>query len=97
MELKLKNIKASFLFKNNVVKNQNKQIIWKNGKFIFTIYRCSQKLVNVTGLKRAEEIEQQKNVLEEMFHQKVLKVRIDNTFFSKKGYKMLICPLYIHT
>ena len=97
MELKLKNIKASFLFKNNVVKNQNKQIIWKNGNFIFTIYRCSQKLVNVTGLKRAEEIEQQKNVLEEMFQQKVLKVRIDNTFFSKKGYKNVdMSSLYSH-
>ena len=83
MELKLKNIKASFLFKNNVVKNQNKQIIWKNGNFIFTIYRCSQKLVNVTGLKRAEEIEQQKNVLEEMFQQKVLKVELTMNHFGE--------------
>ena len=95
--MKLKNIKVSLLFKNDIVKNQNKQIIWKNGDFIFTIYKCNQKLVNVTGLKSAEEIEQQKSVIEEMFQQKVKKVRIDNTFFSKKDYKNIDMPsLYKH-
>ena len=95
--MKLKNIKVSFLFKNDVVKDQNKQNIWKNGNFIFTIYRCNQKLINVTGLKSAKEIEQQKSVLEEMFQQKVLKVRIDNTFFSKKDYKNInMLSLYNH-
>jgi TATA-box binding protein (TBP) (component of TFIID and TFIIIB) len=54
-------------------------------------------LVNVTGLKSAEEIEQQKSVIEEMFQQKVKKVRIDNTFFSKKDYKNIDMPsLYKH-
>jgi TATA-box binding protein (TBP) (component of TFIID and TFIIIB) len=95
--MKLKNIKVSLLFKNDIVKNQNKQIIWKNENFIFTIYKCNQKLVNVTGLKSAEEIEQQKSVIEEMFQQNVLKVRIDNTFFSKKDYTNIdMSSLYKH-
>jgi TATA-box binding protein (TBP) (component of TFIID and TFIIIB) len=95
--MKLKNIKVSFIFEKNVVKDQNKQIIWKNGNFTFTIYKHSQKLVNVTGLKGATEIEQQKSVLEEMFQQKLLKVRIDNTFFSKKDYKNInMLSLYNH-
>ena len=95
--MKLNNIKVSFIFENNVVKDQNKQIIWKNGNFTFTIYKHSRKLVNVTGLKSAEEIEQQKKLIEEMFQQKVKKERIDNTFFSKKDYKNIDMPsLYKH-
>lgn len=93
--MKLNNIKASFIFKNNVIQNQNKQVIWKNGNFTFTIYRRSRHLVNVTGLKSAEEVEQQKKLIEEQFQQKVLKVRIDNVFFSKKDYKNIdMCSLY---
>ena len=98
--MKLNNIKASFIFENsvvknekscifenNIVKNENRQIIWKNGNYTFTIYRYTPKLINITGVKSAEEIEQQKTLMEEMFKQKVLQVRIDNTFFSKKDYK----------
>ena len=95
--MKLNNIKASFIFENNLIQHENKQLIWKNGNFTFTIYKHSQQLVNVTGLKSAEEIEQQKSVIEEMFQQKVKKVRIDNTFFSKKDYKNIDMPsLYKH-
>ena len=103
--MKLNNIKASFLFKNsvvkneksfifenNIVKNENRQIIWKNGNYTFTIYRYTPKLINITGVKSAEEIEQQKTLMEEMFKQKVLQVRIDNTFFSKKDYKNIDMP-----
>ena len=68
--MKLKNIKASFIFENNVIQNGNKQVIWKNGNFTFTIYKHTQQLVNVTGLKRAEEIEQQQKLIEELFQQK---------------------------
>ena len=95
--MKLKNIKVSFIFENDVVKNQKKQIIWKNGNFTFTIYKYNQKLINVTGLKSVMDIEQQKNVIEELFQQKVVKERIDNTFFSKKDYKNVdMCSLYKH-
>lgn len=93
--MKLNNIKASFIFENNVIQNGKKQVIWKNGNFTFTIYKHTQQLVNVTGLKRAEEIEQQKTLIEELFQQKVKKVRIDNVFFSKKDYKNIdMCSLY---
>ena len=93
--MKLNNIKASFIFENNVIQNGNKQVIWKNGNFTFTIYKHTQQLVNVTGLKSAEEIEQQKTLIEELFQQKVKKVRIDNVFFSKKDYKNIdMCSLY---
>ena len=95
--MKLNNMKASFIFENNLIQHENKQLIWKNGNFTFTIYKHSQQLVNITGLKSAEEIEQQKSVIEEMFQQKVKKVRIDNTFFSKKDYKNIDIPsLYKH-
>ena len=95
--MKLNNIKVSFIFENNVVKDQNKLIIWKNGNFTFTIYKHNRKLVNVTGLKSAEEIEQQKKLIEEMFQQKVKKERIDNTFFSKKDFTNIDMPsLYKH-
>ena len=86
--MKLNNIKASFIFENNVIQNENKQVIWKEGNFTFL------QLVNVTGLKSTEEIEQQKKLIEEMFQQKVKKVRIDNVFFSKKVIKTLTCALY---
>ena len=93
--MKLNNIKASFIFEKNVIKNKNKQVIWKNGNITFTIYKHTQQLVNVTGLKSAEEIEQQKNSMEEMFQQRVLKVRVDNIFFSKKDYKNIdMCSIY---
>ena len=56
--MKLKNIKASFIFQNNVVESQMKQIIWQNGSIIFTIYKRSPKLINVTGIKSTTELEQ---------------------------------------
>ena len=83
--MKLKNIKASFIFQNNVVESQMKQIIWQNGSIIFTIYKRSPKLINVTGIKSTTELEQQKRTIEEKFKQSVMKVRIDNAFFSKKN------------
>ena len=90
--MKLNNIKASFIFENNVVNNEKRQSIWKNGNYTFTIYNHTPKLINITGVKTTEEIEQQKTLLEEMFNQRVLQVRIDNTFFSKKDYKNIDMP-----
>ena len=61
--MKLNNIKAVFIFKNNIIQNENKQVIWKNGNLTFTIYKRRSHLVNVTGLKSQEEVEQQKKKL----------------------------------
>ena len=85
------------MFENNVVSPEKKQYLWKNGNHTFTIYRHNPKLINVTGLKSAEEIEQQKCLMEEKFKQEVMKVRIDNTFFSKKDYKNIDMVALYHT
>ena len=92
--MKLNNIKASFIFENNVVNNGSRQIIWKSGNFTFTIYEHTPKLINITGVKSAIEMEQQKSLIEKKFKQKVLKVRIDNTFFSKGRFFRHSCRMY---
>ena len=93
--MKLKNIKVRFIFENDLVKKPNKQIIWKNEKLSFSIYKDATKFINVTGLKSLQEIEQQKLAMEELFKQKIVTVKIDNVFFSKKDNKNLdMCLLY---
>ena len=85
------------MFENNVVSPEKKQYLWKNVNQTFTIYRHNPKLINVTGLKSAEEIEQQKCLMEEKFKQEVMKVRIDNMFFSEKDYKNIDMVALYHT
>ena len=80
--MKLKNIKVRFIFENDLVKKPNKQIIWKNEKLSFSIYKDATKFINVTGLKSLQEVEQQKLAMEELFKQKIVTVKIDNVFFS---------------
>ena len=93
--MKLKNIKVRFIFENDLVKKPNKQIIWKNEKLSFSIYKDSTKFINLTGLKSLQEVEQQKLAMEELFKQKIVTVKIDNVFFSKKDNKNLdMCLLY---
>lgn len=93
--MKLKNIKVRFIFENDLVKKPNKQIIWKNEKLSFSIYKDATKFINVTGLKSLQEVEQQKLAMEELFKQKIVTVKIDNVFFSKKDNKNLdMCLLY---
>jgi TATA-box binding protein (TBP) (component of TFIID and TFIIIB) len=93
--MELKNIKVRYIFENDLVKKPNKQIIWKNEKLSFSIYKDAIKFINVTGLKSLQEIEQQKLAMEELFKQKIINVKIDNMFFSKKDKKNLdMCLLY---
>lgn len=87
--MELKNIKVRFIFENDLVKKTNKQIIWKNEKLSFSIYKDATKFINVTGLKSLQEIEQQKLTMEELFKQKIINVKIDNMFYSKKDKKNL--------
>ena len=95
--MKLKNIKVRFIFENDVVKNVNSQIIWKNANFSFSIYKHARKFINVTGLKNLHEIEEQKLAMEKLFDQKIITVKIDNIFFSKKDTKNLnMYLLYNH-
>lgn len=87
--MKLKNIKLRFIFENDVVKKVNRQIIWKNENISFSIYKDATKFINVTGLKSLHEIEEEKLAMEKLFKQKIIKVKIDNIFFSKKDNKNL--------
>ena len=85
--MELKNIKVRFIFKDDIITKANKQIIWKNGKSTFSIYKDATKFINVTGLKSLQEIKQQKLAMEDRFKQKIIDVKIDNIFFSKKDDK----------
>ena len=93
--MKLSNIKVSFFFQYDLIDNIESKVMWKYRSFSYTIYQHTKKLLNITGAKSKADIQQQKISMEKMFHQKVLKVRIDNVFFSQKHYKNLdMCALY---
>ena len=63
-----------------------KNFILRPEKFTFTIYHHSPYLINVTGLKSFEELQEAQKIAEGIFHQQVSKVRIDNTFYSQKNF-----------
>ena len=81
--MSIKNIKASFILEDKV----DIFGIFKQNNIVYTIYPHVRNLVNVTGLKSFEQLEISKKIIESKLKQKVVKVRIDNTFFSKKNYK----------
>ena len=88
--MELRNLKASFIFKSNVYHDfEKRSYIFKIDNIVFTIYKHSPHLVNVTGLKKLSAIERYRKYLEERFKQKVDFVRIDNTFFSRKQKKII--------
>ena len=63
-----------------------KKFILRPEEFTFTIYHHSPYLINVTGLKSFEELQEAQKIAEGIFHQQVSKVRIDNTFYSQKNF-----------
>ena len=86
--MKLRNIKASFILKDKVcMQKKEKNYIFKHDGFTFTIYHHTTYLVNVTGVKRFEEMNLARQIIEEKLQRTVMKVRIDNTFFSQKNYR----------
>ena len=87
--MKIKNIKVRFIFEKDVIVKPNKQIIWRNGKSTFSIYKGATKFINVTGMKSVQEIKQQKLAMEKLFKQNIISVKIDNIFYSKKDDKNL--------
>ena len=58
---------------------------FKQNNFTFNIYHHSPYLVNVTGVKTLEQLKLARQIIEEKLQQAVVKVRIDNTFFSQKN------------
>ena len=85
--MKVKNIKVRFIFDKDVIVKSKRQIIWRNGKSTFSIYRGATNFINVTGLKSVQEIKQQKLAMEKLFKQNIISVKIDNIFYSKKDSK----------
>ena len=86
MELKI--VKASFIYKSNVHQDfEKRSYIFKIDDIVFTIYKHSPHLVNMTGLKNFGGIERYRKESEERFQQKVDHVRIDNTFFMEAEEK----------
>ena len=68
------------------IPSEVKNFILRPEKFTFTIYHHSPYLINVTGLKSFEELQEAQKIAEGIFHQQVSKVRIDNTFYSQKNF-----------
>ena len=81
--MSIKNIKASFILEDKV----DTSGIFKQNNVVYTIYPHVKTLVNVTGIKSFEQLEIAKNIIESKLKQKVVNVRIDNTFFSKRNFE----------
>ena len=84
--MSIKNIKASFILEEEVA-TPSRNCIFKRDNVVYTIYPHLRNLVNVTGIKSFQQLEIAKKIIESRLKQKVVNVRIDNTFFSKKNYK----------
>ena len=84
--MSIKNIKASFILEEKVA-TPSRNFILKRDNVVYTIYPHLRNLVNVTGIKSFQQLEKAKNIIESKLKQKVVNVRIDNTFFSKKNYE----------
>ena len=86
--MKLRNIKASFILEEKFTTNQRAiNYIFKHLGFTFTIYNHSLYLVIVTGIKSLDHLKLAREIIELEIKINVKKVRIDNTFFSKKNYR----------
>ena len=81
--MSIKNIKVSFILEDKV----DTSGIFKQNNVVYTIYPHVKNLVNVTGIKSFEQLEIANKIVESRLKQKVLNIRIDNTFFSKKNYE----------
>ena len=86
--MELRNIKASFILEEKCSTNRKGiNYIFKHLGFTFTIYNHSLYLVNVTGIKSFDHLKLAREIIELEIKINVKKVRIDNTFFSKKNYR----------
>ena len=57
----------------------------KHGKFSIRIYKHSPHLINVTGIRTLDEVDQIRSELEERFQIKIEKTRVDNLMASRRG------------
>ena len=87
--MKLKNIKASFIFNQDLVEKKSgfEKFIFKEGNVTYTIYKHTPHLLNVTGVKSIAQLKNCKGEMEERFDAEIIEDRVDNLFFSKKDNK----------
>ena len=84
--MELRNIKASFILEEILSTNRKGiNYIFKHLGFTFTIYNHSPYFVNVTGIKTFDRLKLAREIIEREIKINVKKVRIDNTFYSKKN------------
>ena len=97
--MKIHNIKVSYYFSDNLIQKQksNKKVIDKYSEGVTTtIYKHTPYLVNCTGLKRREQIDEIKGFLENKFMTKCDEYRIDNTFIQEKsGIRLNLNKVYL--
>merc|ERR1712215_374623 len=80
--------KSFFYFGREIFHNRKGiNYIFKCLGFTLTIYNHSPYLVNVTGIKSFDHLKLAREIIELEIKINVKKVRIDNTFFSKKNYR----------
>ena len=89
--MSIRNIKASFVLKDKV-DTPSKNRIFKQDNVIYTIYPHFRNLINATGIKSFQQLEKAKKIIESKFEKRVVKVRIDSIFFSKKNYENVDMP-----
>ena len=96
--MKLKNIKASFIFNQNLIeeKSGTEKFIFKEQNVTYTIYKHTPHLLNVTGVKSIAQLMNCRRDMEERFNKKIIQERVDNLFFSKKDNKNLDMDLLCH-
>ena len=99
--MKLKNIKASFIFNQDLVEKKSGcgKFIFKEGNVTYTIYKHTPHLLNVTGVKSIAQLKTCKGEMEGRFNAEIIEDRVDNLFFSKKDNKNIdldkLCK-YLH-
>merc|ERR1711947_30482 len=77
-----------FILEEKVCKQkQGINYVYKHLGFTFTIYNHSPYFVNVTGIKTFDRLKLAREIIEREIKINVKKVRIDNTFYSKKNYR----------
>ena len=91
VNMKLKNIKASFIFNQNLIegKSGTEKFIFKEENVTYTIYKHTPHLLNVTGVKSIAQLMNCRGNMEERFNKKIIQERVDNLFFSKKDNRNL--------
>ena len=89
--MKLKNIKASFIFNQNLIeeKSGTEKFIFKEQNVTYTIYKHTPYLLNITGVKSIAQLMNCRSDMEERFESEIIEYRVDNLFFSKKDNKNL--------